>query len=440
VVALLAAGAYAWHAGLAPRLFGASLAEDKLASAPRFSIVVLPFEYLGDPDQVHLVDGITDDLTTDLSRLHDSFVIARNTAFTYKGKPVDAKAIGRELGVRYVLEGSVRSAGDTIAVNAQLISTETGAHVWADRFEGERSNLGKLQFEVVARLARSLDTELTRAEGLRAMRERPSNPDAVDLRLRGETMMRSPHNDKSTWSEMTRLFERAHALDPQDERATMLLATALAARVQFRWSEDPSGDLKRAEELIDAALALQPDDSWAHYARGLIFSLKHQYPVALMEAETAIADDRNNPFPYASAGMYKMNLGRSQDGLSDVETALRLSPHDFGASIWHGYLGMLHAHLAHWEDAIEWCDKAAAGGFRPWVMVGDLAAANAWVGHDKEAKEALALLHKVDPKVTVQTFQALADANDNPTYKAEMARIIEGLRKAGLPEGEAKMN
>jgi TolB-like protein len=131
-VALVGAGGYAWHAGLAPRLLGVSIAEDKLNAAPRLSLVVLPFENLsGDKGQDYFADGVTDDLTTDLSRIPDSFVIARNTAFTYKGKPVNAKEIGRELGVRYVLEGSVRREGESVEVDAQLISTETGAHVWA---------------------------------------------------------------------------------------------------------------------------------------------------------------------------------------------------------------------------------------------------------------------------------------------------------------------
>ncbi|MBV9289648.1 MAG: adenylate/guanylate cyclase domain-containing protein, partial [Hyphomicrobiales bacterium] len=160
---LLAAGAYAWRTGLAPHMLGGSVVEDKLATAPRFSIIVLPFENLsGDRDQDYFANGITDDLTTDLSRLHDSFVIARNTAFTYKGKPVDAKAIGRELGVRYVLQGSVRRDGELVEVNAQLISTVTGAHVWADRFESDRSKLGKLQFEIVARLSNSLGPNSSR--------------------------------------------------------------------------------------------------------------------------------------------------------------------------------------------------------------------------------------------------------------------------------------
>src|SRR5271169_6509693 len=184
-LALLAAGAFAWRAGYAPRFMAASV-DDKLANAPRLSIVVLPFENLsGDKEQDYFADGITDDLTTDLSHLADSFVIARNTAFTYKGKPVDVKQIGRELGVRYVLEGSVRRLGETITVNAQLISTETGAHVWADRFDGERSKLGELQVDFVARLANSLGVELVNAEALRAGRERPNNPDAVDLAMQG---------------------------------------------------------------------------------------------------------------------------------------------------------------------------------------------------------------------------------------------------------------
>ena len=162
-------------------------ADDRLASAPPLSIVVLPFENLSaDKEQEYFADGITDDLTTDLSHRPDSFVIARGTAFTYKGKPIDAKQIGKELGVRYVLEGSVRRVGETITINAQLISTETDAHVWAERFEGERSKLGELQLEVVSRLADSLGVELVKAEALRSMRERPGNPDAVDLAMQAQ--------------------------------------------------------------------------------------------------------------------------------------------------------------------------------------------------------------------------------------------------------------
>ena len=218
-------------------------AGDKLAAAPRLSIVVLPFENLsGDKEQDYFADGITDDLTTDLSHLRDSFVIARGTAFTFKGKPIDAKQIGRELGVRYLLEGSVRRVGENITVNAQLISTETGAHVWADRFEGERGKLGELQVEVVSRLANSLGVELVKAEALRSMRERPNNPDAVDLAMRAsaEGTIQAPTASRSN-SDVIDLYERALALDPQNEPAMVDLANALNDRVEQSLERRPRG-------------------------------------------------------------------------------------------------------------------------------------------------------------------------------------------------------
>jgi adenylate cyclase len=254
---LLAAGAFAWRAGLAPRFMAASV-DNKLANAPRLSIVVLPFENLSaDKEQDYFADGITEDLTTDLSHLQDAFVIARGTAFTYKGKPVDPKQIGKDLGVRYVLEGSARRVGETITINAQLISTETGAQVWADRFEGERSKLGELQAETVSRLANSLGVELVKAEALRAMRQRPSNPDAVDLAMQAQDKFNVP-DGKATLNDAVTLSERALALDPQNVRALTVLANALVGRVIDHWSDDPAGDIARAEKTVDAALALQP--------------------------------------------------------------------------------------------------------------------------------------------------------------------------------------
>ena len=436
-LALLAAGAFAWRAGLAPSFMAASV-DDKLATAPRLSIVVLPFENLsGDKEQDYFADGITDDLTTDLSHLQDSFVISRGTAFTYKGKPVDDKQIGRELGVRYLLEGSVRRVGETITINAQLISTETGAHVWADRFDGERSKLGELQVEVVARLARSLDMELVRAEALRAMRERPNNSDAVDLAMQAEVKLHSPPS-KATTTEAIKLFERALDLDPQNVRALTGLADALNKSVAFLWSEDPAGDIARADKAADSALALQPDDSWAHFAKATaLAATKRQWGAAIAQAEAVIALDRNNASAAARASFWKIFLGRSDKGFSGLETALRLSPRDPEAPTWQYWMCHLHAHLAQWEQAIEWCDKSAAGNPQFWLPYVDLAAANAWVGRDKEAKDAAAQLEKVRPGFTVQTWAGV-HWTDDPTFNEQYQRIVEGLRKAGVPEGEKK--
>jgi adenylate cyclase len=439
-LAILAAGGYAWRAGYAPHFIAASV-DDKLANAPHLSIVVLPFENLsGDKEQDYFADGITDDLTTDLSHIADSFVIARDTAFTYKGKPIDTKQIGKDLGVRYLLEGSVRRLGDKVEINAQLISTETGAHVWADRFEGERSSLGKLQFEVVARLANSLGAELVRAEALRVERERPNNPDAVDLTMRGWAILWNFKGaNKSTWNDAIAIFERALALDPKNASAMTGLALALCVRPYGGWSEDPAADLARADKTADAALALRPDDSEAHFVKALLFERKSQMRKAIAEAETAIADDPNNARAIAMASYYRMFFGHAEDGVAGQETALRLSPHDPMVPIWQLHLCYLYNHLAQWDRSIEWCEKALANNVKERAAaLAALAAASAWAGYNSEAKNAVAELRKVDPSFTVQTLGPGKRGSDDPTFNAQTDRIVEGLRKAGLPEGDKK--
>jgi TolB-like protein len=438
IIVVLAVGAFAWRAGYAPRFMAASV-DDKLANGPRISIVVLPFENLsGDKEQDYFADGITEDLTTDLSHLQDAFVISRGTAFTYKGKPTDAKQIGRDLGVRYVLEGSVRRVGETITINAQLISTETGAHVWADRFEGERGKLGELQVDIVARLANSLDVELAKAEALRAVRERPSNPDAVDLVMQAKAKLYPP-DSKANTNDVLTLAERALALDPQNVGAMVDLGFALWLRVVNLWSDDPAGDLARAETTVDAALALQPENSWAHYLKGEFYYKKRQLGPAMAEYETAIALNPNYADAHATIGVRKVLLGRAEDGFAGVETAFRLSPRDPDVPWWQLFMCGLHDYLAQWEQAIPWCEKSIAGQPQVFYPYAYLAAANAWAGHDKEAKDAAAQLQKVHPGFTLQTWAGLR-ASDDPTYIAQRARITEGLGKAGVPEGEQKTN
>ena len=217
--------------------------------------------------------------------------------------------------MRYLLEGSVRRVGETITINAQLISTETGAHVWADRFESERSKLGEPQVEFVSRLANSLGAELVKAEALRATRERPSNPDAVDLAMQAQVKWHLP-DSKATLNDAVTLSERALALDPQNARALMVLANALIDRVVDHWSDDPAGDIARADRASDAALALQPDNSWAHSSKAWVFFAKRQWESAVAQAEAAIALDRNNARNRAFASFWKMFLGDSEGGLA----------------------------------------------------------------------------------------------------------------------------
>ena len=414
-------------------MLGLSTVEEKLAKAPRLSIVVLPFANLsGDPEQDYFADGITDDLTTDLSHVF-TFVIARNTAMTYKGKAVDIKEVGRELGVRYALEGSVRRVGETITLNAQLISTETGAHVWADRFEGERSRLGQLQVDFVARLANSLDVELARAETLRGMTERPDNPDAIDLVMRGRLAI--SRAGKAANSEAVQDFEQALALDPNYVLAQSRLATALAIRAQNGWSADPASDIDRADKLSDQALAAWPDSAWTRFAKAIVLGAKRQWDAAILEMEAAINSDPSLAPAHGTLGLWRAFVGHAEEGFSDVETAMKLSPHDPDMPTWEYNLCHLHSHLAQWEQAIPHCQQTLVASPQFFYARIDLVAANAWLGRDVEAKAALADLLKANPRFTAKSFITLGTYfSDNPVFTQQIARMAEGLRKAGLPE------
>jgi len=234
--------------------------------APRLSIVVLPFANLGnDPEQQYFADGITEDLTTDLSRIAGLLVISRNTAFSYQGKRVDTKQIGRELGVRYVLEGSVRRSGNQIRVNAQLIDADTDTHLWAERFDGDTGDLFALQDEITSRIAIALNLELIGAEAVRPTR----HADALDCILRGRAAFNKPPSPEK-YTEPIDLYEQALALDPWSVDAHSLLATALMARVVDFMSDTPAADITRAEELVGKALAASPRSPAAHFAKAQV--------------------------------------------------------------------------------------------------------------------------------------------------------------------------
>jgi len=408
-------------------------AEDRLANAPRLSIVVLPFENAGgDPEQAFFADGITDDLTSDLSHLADAFVISRGTAFTYKGKTVDPKEVGRELGVRYVLEGSVRRLGESVTVNARLVSTNTGAELWADRFDGERGRLGELQARFVSRLANSLGVELVRAEALRGTQARPDNPDAVDLAMRGWAAYLSPWSGVSVNAAIAE-FESAIKLDPNLTRAQIGLAEALVDRTLYLQAGNPAVDLPRAEALLKSALIKEPNNAWGHYAKANLLNGRRQSNDALAELNVALEIDPNFAAAYSSRGLTRLFLGHSAEDIAEQETALRLSPRDNNRNDWEFEICHAHSHMAEWEKAVEWCRKSIATNAENWWPWADLASAYAWLGRAEEAKAALDGLEKVMPGYTVRKWLD-GGFPDNPTFQREFQRIAEGLRKAGLPE------
>jgi TolB-like protein len=419
-------------------------ADDKLAHAPRLSIVVLPFANLsGDPEQDYFAEGLTDDLTTDLSHLADSFVIGRATAAAYKDKPVDLKQIGRDFGVRYALEGSVRRVGETITINAQLISTETGAHVWADRFGGERSRLGELQVEAVARIANALGVQLVNSEALRAAGERAADPDATDLVMRGWAAFNAgfaPDNLKSAAA----FFEKALNLDPNDRRALEGKATTQMLELQAFGigGEHPREVLDGAGAAIDRVLAAQPDNAHAHLTKGALAKMRsvltkttEPLDIWLAEMDAAIAADRNLAPAYSEKGHYMIASGRASEAPALIERAIRLDPHDPGASIRQWQMCDAYAHLAQWEQAIDWCQKSAASNPALFWPYFELAASYTWLGRAEDAARAVAELRKRNPDATVELYRFLQDF-PNPRFVYERDRIMEGLRKAGLPEGQ----
>ena len=295
-------------------------------AAPRLSIVVLPFTNLSnDPDQEYFVDGITDDLTTDLSQISGSLVIARNTAFTYKGKAVDAKQVARELGVRYVLEGSVRRMGDQVQANVQLIDGETGAHVWADRFETDRRNLAEAQSQITGRLAQTLHLELVQDAARRIEQERSVDPDARDLVMRGWAWWYRPYSVANR-QEAQRAFERALEIDQRSVDARIGIALVLAGRLADGFSSSVHEDEERAEKLLREALERDANRSMAHAAMGLLRRTEDRQAEAQAELETAIALDRNNAWAIRQLSVTFMLTGRPEPCIPYVEKALNSTP------------------------------------------------------------------------------------------------------------------
>ncbi len=426
-------------AGLAVLLLGAGgawwIASPFLASqransteAPRLSIVVLPFSNLsGDPSQDYFADSITEDLTSDLSRLAGSFVISRNTAFTFKGRPTDARQIGRELGVRYVLEGSVRRMGGTVRVNAQLIDAGTGAHLWVEQMDATLQD----NFGIANRLARMLSVELVNVEGRRAPR---ADPDAVDLTMRGWSVLNGGPNKDDTQRSIA-LFEDALGIDPDNTQARVGLALALTLIYRNRWDPDPAKVLARADEAATRAIAAAPNYAQAHYVKAEALGLSNRFDAALAAYDRAIALDRNLAAAYVGRARNLNIIGRSADALAPVERAIRLSPRDPELYVWYFVLCHANTHLARDAQAIDWCLKSLATGKTYYFAYVDLASAYAWRGQNAEAAAAVAELLKLRPGLTVQTLvKEGAGTSENPSFRKEFQRIIEGARKAGLPE------
>ena len=399
----------------------------------RLSIVVLPFNNLSnDPEQEYFADAITNNLTTDLSRIEDSFVIAPNTARTYKGRNLEAKQIGHELNVRYILDGSLRRTENQVRINAQLTDTETGAAVWSDRFDGDWTKSMQLEDEITGRLARQLDLELTNEESRRAQSERPNDPDAVDLAMRAWSVLNQPYS-RERLEQSRSLFEQALHIDPELSTALVGLSRTLATEVNYRWSAAPAEALARADDLVSRVLSASPNNAMAHFVKGEILRAGGKdFKSAIGEYEAAIAINPSLAPAYAQLGHAKIRAGRAEEAFVPLQTAIHLSPRDPLLNIWYFIICHAYTHLGRDDAAIEWCRRSVAiGPF--WISYVDLASAYAWTGRKDEAQAAVAELLKLMPNYTVDRW-AHEGWSSSPVFLAQYQRIIEGLRKAGLPE------
>ena len=303
-------------------------------SAPRLSIVVLPFANIGgDPEQEHFVDGVTESLTTDLSRIRGALVIARNTAFTYKGKPFDVKAIGRDLNVRYVLEGSVQRGGNRMRVNVQLVDAETGSHLWAERFDKPLTDLFDMQDEIVGRLANTLSAQIAALEARHA--EQAPNPDSLDLFFQGLSWLhrgRTPNHVAQARS----FFERALATDPDNADALIGSAAADIADGGNSFVADPAASFAAAEAKLTQALSSFPDHARGHAFLGYVKILTKRAVEGIAECEHALALDRNLADAHAFIGLGKIFTGRAEEAEAHIDEALALEP--------AGYVGLCLVH------------------------------------------------------------------------------------------------
>jgi TolB-like protein/class 3 adenylate cyclase len=403
-----------------------------LLSPPRLSMVVLPFANLsGDPEQDYFVDGVTESLTTDLSRINGSFVIARNSAFSYRGKPIDVRQVGRDLNVRYVLEGFVQRGGNRVRVNVQLIDAETGKHLWAERFEKPIADLFDMQDEIVSRLANALDAQLIVAEAQRA--ERSPNHDATDLHFQGmASIFKGLVPEHLTQGR--NFFERALAIDPRCIGALVGMAMVDLTMAGGLLADDRAGLFSAAETNAIKALSLAPHNATAHLVLGDVYIFTNRASQGIAECEQALALNRNLADAHSYIGFAKYCMGRAAETEGHIREAFRLSPRDVFHHRWLHAVGQAKIQLGADAEAVGWLRRSIEADRNYPLAYFTLAAALGLLGALDEARKTAKAGLALNPDFTIRRLRA-SQASDNPSYLTGRDRICTGMRLAGVPEG-----
>jgi TolB-like protein/tetratricopeptide (TPR) repeat protein len=409
-----------------------------LSKALRLSLVVLPFINLGGEGlDDATVDAFTEDVTADIARYTWVLVTARNSAFTYKGKPIDIKRVGEELGVGYAVEGSVRKVGGTLRVTVQLVSTETGAHVWAERFDVGRDGVGYSLDEIVSQVTFTLQARLADAESARSMRERPANPDVSDVLTRARAVYNLPPSPEKM-GQLLALYERAVELDPSSVGALAGLAEALLENVAYSATDDPTAPVKfrRAEELIARAELQQPNDGKVMLARLILLMKQFRCPELIPFAQRTSAAHPNISSPYFFQGICLMFAGRTAEAIPKFEQAIHVHPRNPTQDSRYSLLGHTLLFLGRYEEAISWFQKAlgtnpGAGRQTRGNYHAANSAAQALAGDIAAARLSAAEASRLWPLLTARSYFQFS-APTSPVFEEQVSRMRDGLRLAGL--------
>jgi TolB-like protein/Tfp pilus assembly protein PilF len=408
------------------------LGEKELKNIARpVSLVVLPFANLGGgAEEDYFVDGVTESLTTDLSRISNAFVIARNTAFVYKNRPIDARQIGRDLNVRYVAEGSVQRSGERMRVNVQLIEADTGAHVWAERFDKPIAELFDMQDEIVSRIANELSARIVSVEARRA--EKAPDPDSLDFWFRGLDWINKGVNPEFLGN-ARECFERACQIDPNNVDALLGVALVDVVSTQMQSLDHAVQRMASPEALTLQALCLEPRNATAHFCMGLILQFSKRAEQGIAELEQALSLNPNYAAAHAQIGFNKVVLGRAEETEAHIMEAMRLSPHDVGLYVWWDFLGGAKLLLGQDAEALRWFQKSIQTNRSYPIAHFHYAAALALCGRTDDAGLEVEAGLALAPKFTVRRYREGA-LSGNPTYLSQRERILEGMRLAGVPQ------
>jgi adenylate cyclase len=393
------------------------------------SIAVLPFQDMSaEQDQEYFVDGVAEDIITGLSRNHAFFVIARNSSFTYKGRPVDVKQVAGELGVRYVLEGSVRKGGTRVRITAQLIDATTGNHVWAERYDRELDDIFTVQDEITATIVGVVAPELIGAEMQRARRKDPASMDAWDCVMRAN--WHAWRLTEEDGAEARKFARQAIQLDRAMARPWVVCAMCNVWDVLFARSESPSQSLAEAHEMARKAVELDDRDAEAHTVLGMVALFMRRYEESLRRLETALEINSNLAFGYMWGGGYYALSCESDKARAHLKEAMRLSPRD-PANYWtFAFLGLADFADERYEEAAEWAQRAIHLYQKFPTAHRLLTASRKQLGQIEKARAALIALLSVSPGTTVAKIRAAVPWKD----PVVMERYLDALRKAGLPE------